>query len=88
MAFTDPPEISDERCWDLTSYFVRAKNGARYAGLLHLPANSASREDPEPLCAQSLTSTDAEWVVKRTEVYPPGFRSICENCRRKIAYRL
>ena len=88
MSFADPPAVSDERCWELTAYFVRAKNAARYSGLLHLPANTATRADPEPMCGQTLTEGGSEWVAKRTEVYPTGFRSVCENCRRKIGYQL
>lgn len=88
MSFADPPEISQERCWELASYFVRAKNAARYSGLLHLPATTATCDEPKPLCGQTLTESGAAWVAKPAEVYPTGFRSVCENCRRAIGNRL
>lgn len=85
MSPPDTRELLEENCREHVSHYICARCASSYSGRLHLPDSEAGPDDPHPLCGQTLHTAGGEWVKKRTTVYPPGFRPICDNCLEEFS---
>ena len=52
---------------------------------LHLLHPESTLENPEPLCGYPYGQADPNWFAKSKDVFPSGFRPICQGCLGKFA---
>lgn len=70
-------KMSEEDIRGRNDYFVTT-GGGRHLHVLH---PDSTPDNPEPKCGYPYGEADPDWTAKPVEVFPLGFRRICEVCR-------
>lgn len=55
---------------------------------LHIPNPSSTKEEPWPLCYRKGWGDEEEFLAKDIDVFPPGYRRFCLNCRERLSQRI
>lgn len=86
-----PDERIEAEFRERIPYFVVSSSGGRNGAVVHAPLAIRENEAgdvpglPRPLCGQAVfNQRESKWRQKDLAVYPRGYPTFCEKCKRKL----